>query len=312
MKFAAVCSSHSPLVSHPGVESARKAEFLSQMDAAGKRAEEFGPDVIVEFGPDHFNGFFYDKMPNFCIGFEATSIGDWGTIAGAIDVPAGIARPLLEAVRKADVDLDMSHRMDVDHGFTQTLELLFGDINRFPVIPIMINCAAAPLPPLRRARLLGEAVGTYFQSQGKRVLFLASGGLSHDPPTLKWENADEEAREIMLGRRKPTEQSREARKAKGLAASKETAAGRGTARPLNPEWDLAFIELLGSGRLDEVDAWTDEQVFEAAGSGGQEIRTWIAAFAALSAASGGSYAIQHKFYEAVPEWITGMGIVRAA
>lgn len=311
MRFAAICAAHSPLVTHPGVISAKKGEFLSLMEAAGKWAEEFDPEVIIEFGPDHFNGFFYDKMPNFCMGLEAVSIGDWGTTPGAIDVPAAVARPLLEAVRRSDVDLDMSHRMELDHGFTQTLELMFGELNRFPLIPIMINCAAAPLPPLRRARLLGEAVGKYFRFEDKRVLFLASGGLSHDPPTLKWENADEEAREIMLGRRRPTEQSREARKAKGVAASKETAAGRGTARPLNPEWDSGFIELLASGRLEDVDAWNEEQVSDAAGSGGQEIRTWVAAFAALSAASG-RYSMEHRYYEAVPEWITGMGIVRAS
>lgn len=312
MSFAAVCSAHSPLVTHPGVTSSNKAKFLSEMSETGEWVEQLNPDVVVEFGPDHFNGFFYDMMPNFCIGFEAISIGDWGTTAGAINVSSELARSLLDAVRQADVDLDMSFRMNIDHGFTQTLELMFGDIKRFPIIPIMINCAASPLPPLRRARLLGDAVGRFFRNRNERVLFLASGGLSHDPPTLKWEYADEEGREIMLGRRRPTEESRAARKEMGLSASRAGAVGGGDSRPLNPTWDRAFIDLLASGRLEEMDPWTEQQILDAGGSGGQEIRTWVAAFAALSAASSRPYAIEKSYYEAVPEWITGMGIVRAA
>jgi len=59
---------------------------------------------------------------------------------------------------------------------------LFGDATARPVIPIFINSVATPLGPLRRARALGAAVGTFLATLGKRVLVLGSGGLSHDPP----------------------------------------------------------------------------------------------------------------------------------
>ena len=32
--------------------------------------------------PNHYNGFFYNLMPPYCLGYAATSIGDYGSQAG--------------------------------------------------------------------------------------------------------------------------------------------------------------------------------------------------------------------------------------
>ena len=45
------------------------------------------------------------------------------------------------------------------------------------------------------------------------------------------------------------------------------------------------------------------------GRGGQEIRAWIAAFAALSAC--GEYDAEIHYYEPIQEWIAGMGMMTA-
>jgi 2,3-dihydroxyphenylpropionate 1,2-dioxygenase len=55
---------------------------------------------------------------------------------------------------------------------------------------------------------------------------------------------------------------------------------------------------------------TDESVASQGGCGAHEIRTWIAAFACLSAF--GSYTAQTAFYRPIPEWIAGFALVNAA
>jgi 2,3-dihydroxyphenylpropionate 1,2-dioxygenase len=75
--------------------------------------------------------------------------------------------------------------MQADHGFTQPLALLAGDVARYPVLPIFINGAAHPLPPAPRGGA-GARGGALLAGRPERVLILGSGGLSHDPPTPKW------------------------------------------------------------------------------------------------------------------------------
>ena len=41
------------------------------MKCGPRRRSMFTPDLVVVFGPDHFNGFFYELMPAFCIGTAA-------------------------------------------------------------------------------------------------------------------------------------------------------------------------------------------------------------------------------------------------
>jgi 2,3-dihydroxyphenylpropionate 1,2-dioxygenase len=64
--------------------------------------------------------------------------------------------------------------------------------------------------------------------------------------------------------------------------------------------------LLDSNRLREVDAWSNSWIEPAAGHSAHEIRTWVSAFAALSAH--GRYETQQRFYRAAPELIAGFAI----
>lgn len=146
--------SHSPLLNLPGPS----AELLD--DINGRLAEtrsfvaEFDPELVVIFSPDHYNGFFYRLMPPFCIGTAAAGVGDYGTHAGPLNVPAALANEMAAAVWDAGVDVSLSAAMDVDHGTVQPLEVLFGSENlpaaAPPVIPVFINSVATPLGPLKR------------------------------------------------------------------------------------------------------------------------------------------------------------------
>jgi 2,3-dihydroxyphenylpropionate 1,2-dioxygenase len=49
-----------------------EAEVRDIIRSAREAVEAFDPDLIVLFAPDHFNAFFYEIMPPFCIGVAGT------------------------------------------------------------------------------------------------------------------------------------------------------------------------------------------------------------------------------------------------
>jgi 2,3-dihydroxyphenylpropionate 1,2-dioxygenase len=298
--------SHSPLLNLPGPSR----DLLDTINDALADAREFvrgyDPELVVIFSPDHYNGVFYRMMPPFCISTKATGVGDYGTQEGPLDVPEDIAEELAEAVLAADVDVAISASMDVDHGTVQPLQTLFGDAAAKPVIPIFINSVATPLGPLRRSRALGAAVGNYLATLDKRVLVIGSGGLSHDPPVPTLATAPPAARgRIVLGEPMSPEQ-RQARQAAVVEAANSFAHGESRLAPLNPEWDHRFLEIVDSGHLSDVDGWSVSWMAHEAGNSAHEVRTWVAAFAALAAQ--GPYVTENRFYRAAPELIAGFAV----
>jgi 2,3-dihydroxyphenylpropionate 1,2-dioxygenase len=245
-------------------------------------------------------------MPPFCIGTAATGIGDYATYAGPLNVPDDIATECAKHVLESDIDVAISASMDVDHGTVQPLQKLFDDATARPVIPIFINSVATPLGPLRRARALGTAVGTYLATLSKRVLIIGSGGLSHDPPVPTLATAPPAALERIVHGNPMTPEQRQARQVAVMEAAQAFAHGDSPLQPLNPDWDHAFLELLDSHRLADVDGWSNEWIEQEAGHSAHEIRTWIAAFAALAAH--GRYETKQRFYRAAPELIAGFAI----
>jgi 2,3-dihydroxyphenylpropionate 1,2-dioxygenase len=308
---ALVTMSHSPLMGYTQPAPQTRARVDAALGAARDFVRAFDPQLVVLFGPDHYNGFFYDMMPPFCIGAAAESIGDYDTPAGTLDVDHDAAMALVTAALDADIDVTFSERMYVDHGFAQPLQVLLGGLTSLPVVPVFINSVAEPLGPPRRARLLGEAIGHAAADLGRRVLFLGSGGLSHDPPvpTLRGAAPEVAATLISQGRRL-TPQQRAARQMRVIQAGRDYAAGESTMQPLNPEWDRALLNVLASGDFAQVDRWTTDWFTEQAGHSSHEARTSIAAYAAL-AASGGPYRVTASFYEPIPDWIAGFAVTTA-
>lgn len=298
--------SHSPLLNLPGPS----AELLDSINGALTDAREFvrayDPELVVIFSPDHYNGVFYRMMPPFCISTKASGVGDYGTQEGPLNVPEDIATQMAEAVLAADVDVAISASMDVDHGTVQPLQTLFGDAAAKPVIPIFINSVATPLGPLRRSRALGTAVGDYLATLDKRVLVIGSGGLSHDPPVPTLATAPPAALgRIVLGEPMSPEQ-RQARQAAVIEAADNFAHGESPLQALNPEWDHRFLEIVDSGHLSDVDGWSVSWMAHEAGNSAHEVRTWVAAFAALAAQ--GPYVTENRFYRAAPELIAGFAV----
>jgi 2,3-dihydroxyphenylpropionate 1,2-dioxygenase len=298
--------SHSPLLNLPGPSAELLDDIADALAGARAFVRGFDPELVVIFAPDHYNGFFYKAMPPFCIGSAATGVGDYGTYSGALDVPEDIAAACAAAVLDAGVDVAFSASMDVDHGTTQPLQSLFGDATACPVIPVFINSVATPLGPMRRVRALGAAIGDHLRTLDKRVLLLGSGGLSHDPPVPTLATAAPAALDRIVHGAPMSPQQRQARQTAVMDAAHNFAIGESPLKPLNPDWDNAFLELLDTNRLAEVDTWSNDWIEREAGHSAHEIRTWVAAFAAMATA--GQYETGAKYYRPAPELIAGFAI----
>jgi len=312
MSAMLLCAAHSPLMNYlsPDVEVAQP--ILDMMQRLSAQVREFDPELVVVFGPDHFAGFFYDLMPPFCVGVRARAMGDFGISSEgrSYSVPEELARQLVAALHGADVDAALSFRMQADHGFAQSLEQFAGGVGRYPTIPIFVNCAAPPLPPMARMRRLGEEVGRFLATTDRRVLLIGSGGLSHDPPIPDVLTAPPQVQEILIAGHDQPPERMQAKIQRNIDTARAMDAGTGSAVALNPDWDAHFMDMLLAGDLDAASRLDMDQARAVAGVGVHEVRTWLAAFAAFDALGAkGPYDQAVRHYAPVPLWNAGFGIV---
>src|SRR5690242_20302699 len=100
-----VPASHSPLLNLPGPSRDLLDDIEHAIAEARSFVEDYDPELVVSFSPDHYNGFFYKVMPPFCIGTSARGVGDYGTHAGPLNVPETLATDCAKAVLDAGVDV---------------------------------------------------------------------------------------------------------------------------------------------------------------------------------------------------------------
>lgn len=145
------------------------------------------PDAIVLVYNDHATAFSLDLVPTFAIGTaEQFKPADEGW--GARPVPVVQGHPLLathiaQSVIQDDFDLTVVNRMDVDHGLTVPMSLMFGQPDAWPcpVIPLAVNVVLYPPPSGNRCYQLGKAVRKAVESYGEdlNVHVWGTGGMSH-------------------------------------------------------------------------------------------------------------------------------------
>ncbi|MFT4191358.1 MAG: hypothetical protein QM617_07555 [Comamonas sp.] len=251
----------------------------------------FDPELVIIFGGNHDDGVFLKLNPQFMVIHAAQSLEDCGGWPAKFDVPLETAAALTDyLIEEEEFDVAQSYAADVDHGFSNALHYFLGDISSKPVLPIHINTITDPRPTLRRCRQLGEAVGRFARTLNKRVAFLGTGGLSHQTdfvfPQYATAPSEDVRNYLVHGGEKGPITREKWRKAidDGMAKlSRDLVDGNFHASWVNPEWDKKFLDILTSGDLTPLDAWTDKEVLDAAGYGGSEIRLWVAAAAAAQA-----------------------------
>jgi 2,3-dihydroxyphenylpropionate 1,2-dioxygenase len=103
-----------------------------------------------------------------------------------------------------------------------------------------------------------------------------------------------------------TQEQRQARQLAVMEAAHNFAHGESNLQPLNPAWDHRLLEILDHGHLADIDAWSNSWIAHEAGNSAHEIRTWIAAFAALAAK--GPYKTLLRYYRPAPELIAAFAV----
>ena len=203
------------------------------------------PDVVILCYNDHASAMMLDVVPTFALGCaEEFAPADEGWGARPVPVVMGdpvLAGHLAEQLIIDEFDLTLMNHMDVDHGLTVPLSLMFGKVEQWPVrvIPLAVNVTQFPTPSAERCWQLGVAIADAVQSYpaGLNVQIWGTGGMSHQ----------------LQGPRA------------GL---------------INPEFDNAFLDKL-SNRPNDLRKLTRLEFLRESGSEGIELIMWLIMRAAL-------------------------------
>ena len=143
--------------------------------------------MIILVYNDHASAFDANIIPTFALGCAAEfPPADEGW--GPRPVPTVIGHPVLashiaQSVILDEFDLTLINKMDVDHGLTVPLTLMFGQPKEWPcrIIPLAVNVVQFPPPTGNRCWNLGKALRKAVESfpEDLRVVIFGTGGMSH-------------------------------------------------------------------------------------------------------------------------------------
>jgi protocatechuate 4,5-dioxygenase beta chain len=160
---------------------------FSGYDWTKRWEKEQKPDVVILVYNDHASAFDMNIIPTFAIGcaeeFKPADEG-WGprpvpTVKGHPDLAWHMAQSCI----LDEFDMTIINKMDVDHGLTVPLSLMFGQTEEWPtrVIPIAVNVVTYPPPTGNRCWMLGQAIARAVESfeSDLNVQIWGTGGMSH-------------------------------------------------------------------------------------------------------------------------------------
>jgi protocatechuate 4,5-dioxygenase beta chain len=145
------------------------------------------PDVCILVYNDHASAFSLDVIPTFAIGCaDEFAIADEGWGPRPVPKVKGhpeLATHLVQSLVLDEFDITIVNKMEVDHGLTVPLTLMFGQPEEWPcpIIPLCVNVVVYPVPTGHRCYMLGKAIRKAVESFDRdlRVVIFGTGGLSH-------------------------------------------------------------------------------------------------------------------------------------
>jgi protocatechuate 4,5-dioxygenase beta chain len=145
------------------------------------------PDLIIGVYNDHASAFSVEVIPTFALGCAAEfPPADEGWGPRPVPVVKGhpeMASHIAQSVILDEFDLTIVNKMEVDHGLTVPLNLVFGSPAEWPcpVIPLAVNVVMYPPPTGHRCFMLGRAIRKAVESypEDMRVVIMGTGGMSH-------------------------------------------------------------------------------------------------------------------------------------
>ncbi len=152
--------------------------------------KENTPDVIFLVYNDHCTAFDASVIPTFALGcaaeFQPADEG-WGPRpVPVVKNHQRLASHIAQSLVLDEFDITIMNEMDVDHGLTVPLSVMFGE--RTPeegwpslVIPLAVNVVQYPAPTGNRCYNLGKAVRRAIESYDEdlSVMVFGTGGMSH-------------------------------------------------------------------------------------------------------------------------------------
>jgi len=188
---AGVTTSHVPAIGaaldHGNAANDYWRPMFAGYDWTKKWIAEERPDVVVLVYNDHASAFSLEMIPTFAIGCADTfTPADEGFGARPVPVVDGhpdLAWHIAESLILDEFDITIMNKLDVDHGLTVPMSLMFGQPEAWPVkvIPLAVNVVQYPPPTGNRCYALGEAIRRAVRSYGEdlNIQVWGTGGMSH-------------------------------------------------------------------------------------------------------------------------------------
>jgi len=236
-----------------------------------RRLAELKPTSVVIVGADHYMLFGTTCLPSYLIGT--------GDVDGPLDAMPGLKRGVIPNSEALATHIATDgHARGFDWAVARALT-----VDHAIAIPNQLM-----VQPLREA---GRAVGTI-------PVYLAAGV----DPYIRIGRAIEVGRQI-----REAVASFDAGERVAVIGSGGISHWVGTAEMgrVNEDFDRQILDYAVRSDLAALAALRDEDILANGGNGGMEIRNWACAMGALEGARGEVIA-----YEAVPEWVTGLGFVQ--
>jgi protocatechuate 4,5-dioxygenase, beta chain len=188
---AGLTTSHVPAIGatidHGRTEEPYWQPLFAGYDWTKAWAAEAPPDVVILVYNDHASAFTPDIVPTFALGCgDEFPPADEGYGPRPVPVVQGhpdLAAHLAQSLILDEFDLTLMYKLEVDHGFTVPLSLVYGQPEAWPtrVIPLAVNVVQYPPPTGHRCYMLGKAIRRAVQSYGEdlSVQVWGTGGMSH-------------------------------------------------------------------------------------------------------------------------------------
>ncbi|TQC48803.1 protocatechuate 3,4-dioxygenase [Rhodococcus sp. WS4] len=170
-----------------GSGSGPAAAVFEKFSPVRQWARELALDTVIVVYNDHASAFSMELLPTFAIGAaESYAPADEGYGARNVPIARGdgdLSWHLIESLIPEGFDLAVAQKLDVDHGLTVPLTVVFGTPEVWPVkvVPIEVNVVQQPTPSAQRCFDLGRAIGRAVASfpEPARIGIIGTGGMSH-------------------------------------------------------------------------------------------------------------------------------------
>ena len=189
--IAGISSSHVPAIGAAIDLGKTQEPYWQRVFKGFERSKEWmakaKPDVVIAVYNDHASAFSVEIIPTFALGCAAEfppADEGWGPRpVPVVKGHPGLASHIAQSVILDEFDLTIVNKMEVDHGLTVPLNLMFGTPKEWPcpVIPLAVNVVQYPPPTGHRCFMLGKAIRKAVDSypEDLRVVVFGTGGMSH-------------------------------------------------------------------------------------------------------------------------------------